>query len=92
VNLASVSGQAVVAGVEALIEKPMDVSTLLELIRQLLAETREQRLRRVCVGQYFRYVGRDREEFRRDLESRYSAPLKMEWFERLPSTPNAENN
>jgi DNA-binding response OmpR family regulator len=39
---------AVAAGVGALIEKPLDVSQLLKTIQELLAESPEARLRRLC--------------------------------------------
>lgn len=84
--------RALTAGVEALIEKPMDVPTFLEIIRALLAETREERLKRVCEGRDFRYVGRSREAFRRDLERRCSTPLNMSWFERFKLVTTMENN
>jgi CheY-like chemotaxis protein len=85
--------RAVAAGVEALIEKPIDVPAFLEIISGLLIETSERRMERVCGDEkYCRYVGRNHEAFRRDLENRYSAPLKMSWFERLQLTPNVEEN
>jgi two-component system response regulator MprA len=84
--------RAVTAGVEALIEKPMDVPTFLEIIRKLLAETREERLKRVCEARDFRYVGRSNEAFRRDLERRCSTPLNMPWFERLRLVTTTEEN
>lgn len=84
--------RALTAGVEALIEKPMDVPTFLEIIRTLLAETREERLKRVCEGKEFRYVGRGNEAFRRDLERRCSTPLNMSWFDRLQLVTTTENN
>jgi len=50
---------AVAAGVEALIEKPIDVPAFLKIIRDLLAETSEQCLERVCGDdEYCRYVAR----------------------------------
>jgi len=39
---------AIGAGVGALLEKPMDISTLLQLMKQLLAESGEQRLARLA--------------------------------------------
>ena len=82
--------RAVAAAVEALIEKPIDVPAFLEIISSLLTETNERRLERVCGDEkYCRYVGPDHEAFRRDLENRYSAPLKMAWFERLQLTPTS---
>lgn len=84
--------RALTAGVEALVEKPMDVPTFLEIIRKLLAETREERLKRVCEGRDFRHVGRSNEAFRRDLERRYSTPLNMSWFEQLQLVTTTEKN
>jgi DNA-binding response OmpR family regulator len=39
---------AIGAGVGALLEKPMDIPTLLQLMKQLLAESAEQRLARLA--------------------------------------------
>jgi DNA-binding response OmpR family regulator len=48
---------AMAAGVGALMEKPLDVSLLLETIRQLLSESQRKRLRRLCgYINDFRYV------------------------------------
>jgi len=48
---------AVAAGVGALVEKPLDVSQLLETIQELLAEPPEARLRRLCgCSQDVRYI------------------------------------
>jgi hypothetical protein len=70
----------------------MDVPTFLEIIRKLLADTREERLKRVCEARDFRYVGRSTEAFRRDLERRCSTPLNMPWFERLRLVTTTEEN
>ncbi len=43
---------ATAAGVGALIEKPIEVSTLLQTMKELLAEPNEARLRRMCGYQY----------------------------------------
>jgi CheY-like chemotaxis protein len=70
--------RAVAAGVEALIEKPIDVPVFLEIISQLLAETHQQRLNRVCGDdEYCRYVARPYELFVRRLNERHSTPLKL---------------
>ena len=70
--------RAVAAGVEALIEKPIDVPVFLKIISDLLAETSEQRLERVCGNEeYCRYVARHYEPFRRLLKERHSAHLKF---------------
>jgi hypothetical protein len=68
------------------------VPTFLEIIRRLLAETREERLKRVCDAKDFRYVGRSNEAFRKDLERRCSTPLNMPWFERLQLVTTTEEN
>jgi DNA-binding NtrC family response regulator len=39
---------AVAAGIGALMEKPLDATQLLETIEQLLSESKETRLRRLC--------------------------------------------
>ena len=70
--------RAVAAGVEALIEKPIDVPIFLKIISDLLAETSEQRLERVCGNdEYCRYVARHYEPFLSLLSERHSAPLKF---------------
>lgn len=43
---------AVAAGVGALMEKPLDVSQLLQLIREMLVESPEARLNRLCGGHH----------------------------------------
>jgi len=69
---------AVAAGVEALIEKPINVPVFLKIISDLLAETGEQRLERVCGNdEYCRYVARHYEPFLKLLNERHSAPLKL---------------
>lgn len=42
---------AVAAGFGALMEKPLDVLQLLEMMKELLAESSEERLRRLCACQ-----------------------------------------
>lgn len=70
--------RAIAAGVEALIEKPIDVPSLLELVDRLLAEDSEGRLRRVCGEEsYCRYVAKDYATFLKLLEERRSAPLHL---------------
>jgi len=70
--------QAVALGVEALIEKPIDVPVLLKLIRDLLAETTKAKLKRICGNDaYCRYVGRHYEPYLRTLQERYNAPFKI---------------
>ena len=68
------------AGVEALIEKPIDVPVFLQIVRDLLAERGEQRRERICGSdEYCRYVGRSYETFLRLLQERRSAPMKLAW-------------
>ena len=66
------------AGVEALIEKPIDVPVFLEIVRDLLGERSEQRRERICGSDdYCRYVARSYETFLRMLQERRSAPMKL---------------
>lgn len=70
--------QAVTFGVEGLIEKPIDVPVFLKMIRELLAETTEAKLKRICGNDaYCRYVGRHYEPYLRMLRERYNAPFKI---------------
>ena len=70
--------RAVSLGVEGLIEKPIDVPALLNMIRELLAETTEAKLKRICGdATYCRYIGRHYEPYLRLLQKRYNAPLRM---------------
>ena len=85
--------RAMASGVEALIEKPMDVPLFLELVEQLLVEDRTGALKRARGGRRScRYVNRGSDALRRDLESRWSTPLNMSWFERLHLVPCGEVN
>lgn len=69
--------QAIAAGAEALIEKPIDVSSFLDLIHHLLEETSQRTLERVHHDpEYCRYVGKDG-TFLRLLQERQSAPLDL---------------
>jgi len=70
--------QAVALGVEGLIEKPIDVPVLLQLIRDLLAETARAKLKRVRgKDSYCRYAGRHYEPYLRLLQKRYAAPFRI---------------
>ena len=70
--------RAVSAGVEALIEKPIDVPIFLKTIRDLLTEASEQHLERVCGDDaYCRYVTRKRATLLHLHEERHSAPLEL---------------
>ncbi|HEY9509345.1 MAG TPA: response regulator [Verrucomicrobiae bacterium] len=74
--------QAMAAGVEALIEKPIEVPAFLEIVSELLAETSAQRLHRICGDRdYCRYLPRggkymDLLEQRRSKPLRFSADLR----------------
>lgn len=69
--------KAVTLGVEGLIEKPIDVPVFLKMIRELLAETTEAKLKRICGNDaYCRYIGRHYEPYLRMLQERYNAPLR----------------
>ena len=69
---------AIAAGAEALIEKPMDVPVFLGIVQDLLTESSEQRLERVCGDdEYCRYVAGYHAPFLRQLDERHSAPLKL---------------
>jgi hypothetical protein len=70
--------QLAAEGVEALIEKPIDVPVFLKIISDLLAETSERRLERVCGdNEYCRHVARHYEPFLGMLNDRHSARLKL---------------
>ena len=70
--------RAVSAGVEALIEKPIDVPIFLKTIRDLLAEKSEHRLERVYRDDaYCRYVARKYPTLLDRHSERYSAPLEL---------------
>lgn len=75
------SGQkdrAIEAGVEALIEKPIDVPMFLQILRNLLTERSQQRRERICGSDdYCRYVPRSYETFLKMLHERRSAPLHL---------------
>jgi hypothetical protein len=69
-------GNAIGAGAEALIEKPMDVSEFLEIVQDLLNETSEKRLERVCGDDaHCRFVAGYHASYLRRLDERHSEPL-----------------
>ena len=69
---------AVVAGVEALLEKPLDVAAFLEIVQDLLAETSEKRLERVCGDdEYCRFVAGYYAPYLSRLDERHSLPLTL---------------
>ncbi len=70
--------RAIAAGVEALIEKPIDVPSFLQLIDILLTETSEHSLNRICDEEsYCHYVAKDYSTFLRLLHERGSAPIEL---------------
>jgi len=67
------------AGVGAFLEKPIDVPVLLQTIRDLLAEPKEQRQRRlVGRGDRSRRVPSSAQHVFEDLRARYSTPYQWE--------------
>jgi DNA-binding NtrC family response regulator len=69
---------AVAAGAEALIEKPMDVAAFLEIAQELLAETSHKRLERVCGDdEYCRFVAGYYAPYLSRLDERHSVPLTL---------------
>jgi DNA-binding NtrC family response regulator len=64
---------ALAAGVGALFEKPVEVPALLKTMAELLAETNEQRLRRLC-GHLD--------------DTRYKRPARKTWSEGQPGPAN----
>jgi DNA-binding response OmpR family regulator len=71
-------GNAIGAGAEALIEKPMDVPAFLEIVQNLLDETSAKRLERVCGDDaYCRFVAGYLAPYLRRLDERHSAPLAL---------------
>jgi len=72
--------RAIEAGVEALIEKPIEVPLFLQILRDLLTEQSPQRRERICGSEdYCRYVARSYETFLKMLHERRSAPLNLAW-------------
>ena len=68
---------ATAAGVGALMEKPLDAPMLLRTIGELLAESKEMRLRRLCgYKRTTRFVMSASTLFLRELRERYSAPMR----------------
>jgi DNA-binding response OmpR family regulator len=69
---------AVAAGAEALIEKPLDVAGFLEIVQGLLAETSDKRLERVCGDdEYCRFVAGYYAPYLSRLDERHSVPLTL---------------
>lgn len=70
--------RATTFGVEGLVEKPIDVPIFLEMIRGLLVETPEARLKRICgQNEYCRHVVRQMEPLLNRLEERRTAPFRL---------------
>ncbi len=69
--------RAAALGVEGLIEKPIDVPVFLKMIRDLLAESSEEKQERICGRtEYGRFVGRHYEPYLRRLQERHAAPFR----------------
>ena len=62
-------------GVDALMDKPLDVPRLLQTIRALTNEPVERRAKRAKEGSSFRYVPCDHELFLKSLRERYTTPF-----------------
>lgn len=70
--------RAATLGVEGLVEKPIDVPIFLEMIRGLLVETPEARLKRICgQNEYCRHVVRQMEPLLNQFEERRTAPFRL---------------
>lgn len=70
--------RALTLGVEGLIEKPINVPAFLEMIRDLLAESPDDRLRRICGSdKYCRFIARYYDPFLTGLADRCSTPLQL---------------
>jgi DNA-binding response OmpR family regulator len=70
------------AGADVLMEKPLDVTRLLQNIRELIEEPAETRVRRIRNRKHgFHRVNCDADKFREKLEDRYTAPFRFKkWF------------
>ena len=69
---------AIKAGVDALIEKPIDVASFLEVVNGLLAETREERsYRRQSGEECMHYVPRWGDRYFATMAERYAQPLRL---------------
>lgn len=80
------------AGVDALVEKPIDVSVFLEIVRDLLAERDAQPREQIRGGdERCRYVAQNYETFLRLLYERRRAPMKLspEWSRLGAGLPDA---
>ncbi|MEK7684834.1 MAG: hypothetical protein AAB466_05385 [Verrucomicrobiota bacterium] len=60
----------------ALVERPINVPRLLQILRELLAEPVQSRVQRICNHESdFRHVPRQEESFQEMLLRRYAAPF-----------------
>jgi len=87
--------RAVALGAEALIEKPIDVVSFLEMIDSLLSKSAEHRLRRIPGSEnYCRYLAKDYATFLKLLQERRSAPfdLSSEMRAALPKSLHRRDN
>lgn len=85
--------RAVTLGVEALVEKPIDVLAFLKMIRSLLAETKEERMKRICGDdEYCRYVAGHHETFLRSLLERHNTPFKLSPSDQPPRSESAPSS
>lgn len=65
------------AGAVALLEKPVEVPALLETLQELLAESRDERQRRLCgAACQTRFVPSATDSFRRRLHQQATAPYR----------------
>jgi CheY-like chemotaxis protein len=83
--------QAVTFGVEGLIEKPIDVPAFLKMIRELLAETADAKLKRICGNDaYCRIIGRHYGPYLRMLQKRYAAPFRITSHDMIPADDESD--
>jgi len=69
---------AVAAGVGALMEKPLDALQLLHTIRDLLAESKEVRLNRLCgQGGTVRHIRSSNTQFLQQLREQHEKPYRF---------------
>lgn len=72
------------AGADALMDKPLNVPQLLEIIRELINEPMERRAQRASNrASGFRYVSCDNELFREMLTKKLTTPLQCQGMENI---------
>lgn len=82
--------QAIAAGAEALIEKPINVTKFLELVHRLLGEASVHTGRRAQHdADYCQYIAKDHDPFLLLLQERQSAPLDLS-TEMTAALPNRD--